>query len=80
MHIARDRCLEDLWESLHDTGILVAVYLNLIDQGNFDLWSLAECLENGGDFLSSARQSAGGALRSAETARTPTSRRARPSI
>lgn len=80
MHTAEDTCLEDLGECPHDTRILVAVYLNLINQGNFDFWPLAECLENGGEFLSSAQQSVDGVLRGADIARTPTSRRARPSI
>lgn len=53
VHTAEDICLEDLGECLHDTRILVAMYLNLINQGNLDLWPFAECLENGGEFLSS---------------------------
>lgn len=80
VHTKEDICLEDLGECLHDTRILVAVYLDLIDQGNFDLWPFAECLENRSEFLSGARQSASGESRDADTARTPTSRRARPSI
>lgn len=37
-----DVYLEDLGECLHDTCILVAVYLNLINQGNFDLGPFTE--------------------------------------
>lgn len=80
VHTAEDTCLEDLGECLHDASILVAVYLNLIDQGNLDFGPFAECLENGREFLSSVRKLAGGQLRSPDTARTPTSRKARPSI
>lgn len=54
VRMGEDKCLEDLGECLHDTRILVTVYLDLIDQGNFDLWSFAECLENWREFLSSA--------------------------
>ena len=58
MHTVKDICLEDLGKCLHDACILVAVYLNLINQGNFDLGPFAEWLENGREFLSNVQWSA----------------------
>lgn len=82
VHVVEDVCLQDLRECLHDACVLVAVYLDLINQGDFDLGPFAEWLENGGEFLSSVRWSCSGELRGADMkmARTPTSRRASPSI
>lgn len=62
VHTTEDKCLEDLRKCLHNARILVAVNLNLVDQGNLDLGSFGECLKNSGEFLSGVRQSAGGEL------------------
>jgi len=43
---ARDSNLQQLRESFHNPGILVAVYLYRVDERNLRLWVVAERFEN----------------------------------
>lgn len=71
--------LENLGKRLDDTGVFITIHLYDVDKRDFGLGTVAEGLQDGGIFLrqESVNQDEGGYE---GTERTPTSRRARPSI
>lgn len=70
---------ENLGKRLDDARVFITIHLYDIDEGNFGLGTVAERLQDGGIFLGRGSVGKEGGEYTTRQ-RTPTSRRARPSI